>query len=145
MVCEKYNPSLLFNGSRKSVDPQIGIFLSPLNTNDGLCLTHISVDLPAHEKDIRKKAAHWHQTFMHTHTPTHNLRLWPKRPPLAFSVAEMSVTDLVCICPTRRKLCSCWLTLSLQFLRCLLIIFGKRTDQITPAVWSDLNPICLTP
>ena len=31
-----------------------------------------------------------HHTFMHAHTPTHNLRLWPKRPPLAFSVAEMS-------------------------------------------------------
>ena len=24
------------------------------------------------------------------HTPTHNLWLWPKRPPLTFSVAEMS-------------------------------------------------------
>ena len=31
-----------------------------------------------------------HHTFMHELTPTHNLWLWPKRPPLAFSVAEMS-------------------------------------------------------
>ena len=32
--------------------------------------------------------------FMHAHTPTHNLWLWPKRPPLAFSVAEMSVAEM---------------------------------------------------
>ena len=30
---------------------------------------------------------------MHAHTPTHNLWLWPKRPPLAFSVAETSVAE----------------------------------------------------
>ena len=27
-------------------------------------------------------------------TPTHNLWFWPKRPPLAFSVAEMSVAEM---------------------------------------------------
>ena len=31
---------------------------------------------------------------MHAHTPTHNLWLWPKRPPLAFSVAETSVAEM---------------------------------------------------
>ena len=31
---------------------------------------------------------------MHALTPTHNLWLWPKRPPLAFSVAEMSVAEM---------------------------------------------------
>ena len=35
-----------------------------------------------------------HHTFMHVHTPTNNLWLWPKRPPLAFSVAEMSVAEM---------------------------------------------------
>ena len=35
-----------------------------------------------------------HHTFMHAHTPTHNLWLWPKRPPLAFSVAETSVAEM---------------------------------------------------
>ena len=42
-----------------------------------------------------------HHTFMHAHTPTHNLRLWPKRPPLAFSVDEMSGPKR-----PRPKLCS---------------------------------------
>ena len=97
MVCEKYNPLLLFSGSRKTVDPRIGIFLSPLNTGWSMMysfLSHIPIDLPAHGKDIRKTAAHWHHTFMHTHTPIHNLRLWPKCPPLAFSMAEMSVAEM---------------------------------------------------
>ena len=31
---------------------------------------------------------------MHAQTPTHNLWLWPKRPPLAFSVAETSVAEM---------------------------------------------------
>ena len=31
---------------------------------------------------------------MHSHTPTHNLWFWPKRPPLAFSVAETSVAEM---------------------------------------------------
>ena len=31
---------------------------------------------------------------MHAHTPTHNLWFWPKRPPLAFSVAETSVAEM---------------------------------------------------
>ena len=35
-----------------------------------------------------------HHTFMHAHTPTHNLWLWPKRPPLAFPVAETSVAEM---------------------------------------------------
>ena len=35
-----------------------------------------------------------HHTFMHAHTPTHNLWLWPKRPPLAFPVAKMSVGEM---------------------------------------------------
>ena len=35
-----------------------------------------------------------HHTFMHAHTPTHNLWLWPKRRPLAFSVAETSVAEM---------------------------------------------------
>ena len=35
-----------------------------------------------------------HHTFMHAHTPTHNLWLWPKRPPLAFFVAETSVAEM---------------------------------------------------
>ena len=35
-----------------------------------------------------------HHTFIHAHTLTHNLRFWPKRPPLAFSVAETSVAEM---------------------------------------------------
>ena len=35
-----------------------------------------------------------HHTLMHAHTPTHNLCLWPKRPPLAFSVTEASVAEM---------------------------------------------------
>ena len=35
-----------------------------------------------------------HQTFIHAHTPTHNFRFWPKRPPLAFSVAETSMAEM---------------------------------------------------
>ena len=31
---------------------------------------------------------------MHAHTLTHNIWLWPKRPPLAFSVAETSVAEM---------------------------------------------------
>ena len=31
---------------------------------------------------------------MHAHTPTHNLWLCPKRPPLAFSVAVTSVAEM---------------------------------------------------
>ena len=31
---------------------------------------------------------------MHAHTPTQNLWWWPKRPPSAFSVAEMSVAEM---------------------------------------------------
>ena len=31
---------------------------------------------------------------MHTHTPTHNLWFWSKRPLLAFSVAEMSMAEM---------------------------------------------------
>ena len=35
-----------------------------------------------------------HHTFMHAHTPTHNLWFWPKRPPLAFSLAATSVAEM---------------------------------------------------
>ena len=35
-----------------------------------------------------------HHMFMKAHTPTHNLWLWPKRPPLAYSVAEMPVAEM---------------------------------------------------
>ena len=35
-----------------------------------------------------------HHTFMHAHTPTQNLWLWPKRPPLAFSVSETIVAEM---------------------------------------------------
>ena len=61
MVYEKKNQSLLFSGSRKiptlgstvqwetrqasfpteTVGPRVGIFLSPLNTNDGFYLSHM--------------------------------------------------------------------------------------------------------
>ena len=61
MVYEKKNRSLVFSGSRKirtlgstvqwetrqasfptgTVGPRVGIFLSPLNTNDGFYLSHI--------------------------------------------------------------------------------------------------------
>ena len=36
-----------------------------------------------------------HHTFIHAHTPTHNLWFWPKRPPLAFSMAETSVAEML--------------------------------------------------
>ena len=68
-IYEKKNRSLVFSGSRKiqtlrstvqwetwqasfptgTVGPRAGIFLSPLNTNDGFYLSHIHV--PAHGKD----------------------------------------------------------------------------------------------
>ena len=35
-----------------------------------------------------------HYTFMHAHNPTHNLWFWPKRPPLAFSLAETPVAEM---------------------------------------------------
>ena len=35
-----------------------------------------------------------HHTLMHAHTQTHILWFWPKRPPSAFSVAEMSVAEM---------------------------------------------------
>ena len=31
---------------------------------------------------------------MYAHTLTHNLWLWPKRPPLAFFVAKMSMAEM---------------------------------------------------
>ena len=53
VVNEKKNRSLVFSGFRKiptlqasfptgTVGPRVGIFLSPLNTNDGFFLSHIS-------------------------------------------------------------------------------------------------------
>ena len=72
VVYEKKNRSLVFSGSRKiptlgstvqwetrqasfptgTVGPQVGIFLSPLNTNDGFYLSDIPVP-------VRGKAARW--------------------------------------------------------------------------------------
>ena len=71
VVYEKKNRSLVFSGSRKiptlgstvqwetrqasfptgTMGPRVGIFLSPLNTNDGFYLSHIPV--PALGKDIK--------------------------------------------------------------------------------------------
>ena len=75
VVYEKKNRSLVFSGSRKiptlgstvqwetrqasfptgTVGPRVGIFLSPLNTNDGFYLSHIPV--PALGKDKKRTAA----------------------------------------------------------------------------------------
>ena len=75
VVYEKKNRSLVFSGSRKiptigstvqwetqqasfptgTVGPQVGIFLSPLNTNDGFYLSHI----PTRGKDKNGTATHW--------------------------------------------------------------------------------------
>ena len=74
VVYEKKNRSLVFSGFRKiptlgstvqwetrqasfptgTVGPRVGIFLSPLNTNDGFYLSHIPV--PACEKDKKKSS-----------------------------------------------------------------------------------------
>ena len=40
-----------------TVGPRVGIFLSPLNTNDGFYLSHILV--PAIGKDKKQTAARW--------------------------------------------------------------------------------------
>ena len=73
VVYEKKNRSLVSSGSRKiptlgstvqwetrqasfptgTVDPRVGIFLSPLNTNDGFYLSHIPV--PALGKDKKEQ------------------------------------------------------------------------------------------
>ena len=75
MVYEKKNRSLVFSGSRiiptlgstvqwetgqvsfptGTMGPRVGIFLSPLNTNDGFYLSNIPV--PASEKDEKCTAA----------------------------------------------------------------------------------------
>ena len=75
VVYEKKNRSLVFSGSRKistlgsalqletrqasfptgTVGPRVGIFLSPLKTNDGLYLSHTPV--PALGKDKNRTAA----------------------------------------------------------------------------------------
>ena len=77
VVYEKKNRSLVFSGFRKiptlgstvqwetrqasfptgTVGPRVGIFLSPLNTNDGFYLSHIPV--PALGKDKKRTAAWW--------------------------------------------------------------------------------------
>ena len=77
VVYEKKNRSLVFSGSRKiptlgstvwwetrqasfptgTVGPRVGIFLSPLNTNDQFYLSHIPV--PVRGKDKRQTAAGW--------------------------------------------------------------------------------------
>ena len=76
MVYEKKNRSLVFSGSRKiptrgstvqwetrqasfptgTVGPRVGIFLSPLNTNDGFYLSHTLV--PALGKDKKNEQQH---------------------------------------------------------------------------------------
>ena len=86
MVYEKKNRSLVFSDSRKiptlgstvqwetwqalfptgMVGPRVGIFLSPLNTNDGFYLSHLPV--PAHGKDKKRTAPcrpHPGQTLIH--------------------------------------------------------------------------------
>ena len=75
VVYEKKNRSLVFSGSRNiptlgstvqwenrqasfptgTVGPRVGIFLSPLNTNDGFYLSHIPI--PARGKDKKWTAA----------------------------------------------------------------------------------------
>ena len=75
VVYEKKNRSLVFSGSRKiptlgsiiqwetrqasfltgTVGPWVGIFLSPLNTNDGFYLSHTPI--PALGKDKKKRTA----------------------------------------------------------------------------------------
>ena len=70
MVYEKKNRSLVFSGSRKiptlgstvqwetrqasfptgMVGPRVGIFLSPLNTNDGFYLSHTPVPVLGNDK-----------------------------------------------------------------------------------------------
>ena len=75
LVYEKKNQLLVFSGSRKiptlgsivqwetrqaslhtrMVGPRVGIFLSPLDNNDGFYLSHIPI--PARGKDIRKRTA----------------------------------------------------------------------------------------
>ena len=76
MVYEKKNRSFVFSGSRKiptlgstiqwetwqasfptgTVGPRVGIFLSPLNTNDGFYLSHKPV--PALGKDKNNEKPH---------------------------------------------------------------------------------------
>ena len=77
VVYEKKNRSLVFSGSRKiptlgsnvqwetrqasfptgTVGPRVGIFLSPLNTNDGFYLSHIPV--PTRGKDKKRTVTRW--------------------------------------------------------------------------------------
>ena len=79
VVYEKKNRSLVFNGSRKiptlgstvqwetrqasfptgTVGPRVGIFLSPLNTNDEFYLSHTPVHVPAIWKDKKRRVARW--------------------------------------------------------------------------------------
>ena len=88
MVYEKKNQSLVFSGSRKiltlgstvqwqtrqasfptgTVGPRVGIFLSPLNTNDGFYLSHIPVS--ARGKDKKQTATCQLQAGR---TPTHDV------------------------------------------------------------------------
>ena len=80
VVYEKKNRSLVFSGSRKiptlgstvqwetrqasfptgTVGPRVGIFLSPLNTNDGFYLSLIPI--PACWKDKKWTATRWPHT-----------------------------------------------------------------------------------
>ena len=81
VVYEKKNRSLVFSGSRKiptlastvqwetrqasfptgTVGPRVGIFLSPLNTNDGFYLSHIPVRARGKDKKIAVCRPHFDQ------------------------------------------------------------------------------------
>ena len=78
------------------VGPRVGIFLSPLKTNDGFSLSHIP--LPAHWKDGKRTATHW-QHAGHTsirdvivmiklrhHVAYHGIRIFWKYLPCFFPV-----------------------------------------------------------
>ena len=83
MVYEKKNRSLVFRGSRKiptlwstiqwetrqasfpseTVGPRVGIFLSPLNTNDGFYLSHIPVPARGKDKNEQTHVDLWHHCY----------------------------------------------------------------------------------
>ena len=92
VVYEKKNRSLVFSGSRKiptlgstvqwetrqasfptgMVCPQVGIFLSPLNTNDGFCLSRMAKNNG--NPDLVRENAHSSTTrVLNKKTPTGSL------------------------------------------------------------------------
>ena len=70
---EKSQPSSpQFSGKLgKPVGPQVGIFLSPLDTNDGFYLSHIPI--PALGKDKKRTAARWLYVDPWRHC---NVKMW---------------------------------------------------------------------